>query len=192
MKKVVFCIPGNNFSGRFLECWSNLVKQLPDMDVEWRLVRKYHPIVYRVRAECVKVALQQDYDYMMWIDSDVIFSPPQFKRLLDLDEDIVSGLYLTYKNSNVYDLSTKYACIDIDGNEMDRFETKSGLTEVRANGMGWMLVKKGVFESIQNPFDPIGAHGEDIAFQLKAKENGFKSIVDPTIVVGHEKTFVMR
>ena len=192
MTKVVFCIPGNNFSGRFLECWTNLVKYLPTIDVEWSLVRKYHPIVYRVRAKCAELALQQDYDYMMWIDSDVIFTPQQFERLLKIDEDIISGLYLTYKNSSLYDLSTKYACVDLNGNEMDRFQTGSGLTEVKANGMGFMLVKNGVFESIQNPFDPIGAHGEDIAFQLKAKDNGYKSLVDSSIVVGHEKTFVMR
>jgi hypothetical protein len=35
-----------------------------------------------------------DYDYMMWIDSDIIFTPQQFQRLLDHNQDIVSGLYL--------------------------------------------------------------------------------------------------
>ena len=34
--------------------------------------------------------------------------------------------------------------------------------------------------------------GEDIIFQLKAKEQGFKSLVDTSIIVGHEKTYILR
>ena len=37
---------------------------------------------------------QLDYDYIMWIDSDILFTPEQFVRLLSHDVDIVSGLYL--------------------------------------------------------------------------------------------------
>ena len=34
----------------------------------------------------------------------------------------------------------------------------SELIEVKGNGMGWMLVKKGVFESIDKPFDHQSQH----------------------------------
>ena len=77
---------------------------------------------------------------------------------------------------------------------MNRFsyQGQEGLIQVRANGMGFMLVKKGIFESLENPFDMGMRKGEDIVFQTKALEKGFKSYVDPSIFVGHEKTFVMR
>ena len=61
--------------------------------------------------------------------------------------------------------------------------------------MGWMLVKKGVFEKINQPFystEQLGSKGEDIIFQLKAKEQGFKSLVDTSVIVGHEKTYILR
>ncbi|MBD3393020.1 MAG: hypothetical protein GF418_13005 [Chitinivibrionales bacterium] len=35
-----------------------------------------------------------EYDYVMWIDADVLFTPEQFERLLKHDRDIVSGVYL--------------------------------------------------------------------------------------------------
>ena len=41
-------------------------------------------------------------------------------------------------------------------------------------------------------FDMEMNKGEDIVFQIKALEKGFKSYVDPSIFVGHEKTFIMR
>ena len=58
--------------------------------------------------------------------------------------------------------------------------------------MGWMLVKRGVFESIKKPFDLTLEKGEDIVFQIKAKEQGYKSYVDTSVIVGHEKSFIMR
>jgi len=36
---------------------------------------------------------QLDYDYMLWIDSDIIFTVEQFDKLLSHQADIVSGLY---------------------------------------------------------------------------------------------------
>jgi hypothetical protein len=35
-----------------------------------------------------------DYDYMLWIDSDIIFKPEDFIKLLQMEVDIASGLYL--------------------------------------------------------------------------------------------------
>ena len=72
-------------------------------------------------------------------------------------------------------------------------EANGELINVRANGMGWMLVKKGVFEKIDYPwFGMINHHGEDLSFQLRAKDAGFDSYVDTSIIVGHEKEVVLN
>ena len=126
-----------------------------------------------------------------------IFEPHNFKQLIGHKLDIVSGLYLCQKTPGIYDIPQEYACVDENGKRFNRFEYEGTreLKEVRANGMGWMLVKKGVFEKIKNPFysdEGLGHMGEDIVFQLKAKEQGFKSLVDTSVVVGHEKTYILR
>ena len=195
--KVVFCIPGREFSCNFLKSWSKLIKELPSMDIEWELVNLYMPIVYQARQRCLEKALQFDYDYIMWIDSDIVFEPYNFKQLISHELDIVSGLYLCQKTPGIYDIPQEYACVDENEKRFNRFEYEGTreLKEVRANGMGWMLVKKGVFEKIEYPFysnEGLGHIGEDIVFQIKAKEQGFKSMVDTSVIVGHEKTYILR
>ena len=194
--KIIFCIPGSSMSKNFFRCWSELIKELPSMDIEWELITEYYPYVHIVRNKIVKKALKKDYDHLMWLDNDIDFTVEDFKQLLSHSEecDIVSGVYLAQKTYGIYDIPSDFACVDMEDKRLNRFDYqgKPGLVQVRANGMGFMLVKKGVFESIENPFDMGMRKGEDIVFQTKALEEGFKSFVDPTIFVGHEKTFVMR
>ena len=192
--RIIFCIPGKNFSGHFLKSWSKLINELQSMDIEWNLVTLYHPIVYQARLKCLNRAVENNYDYLMWIDSDMVFEPFDFKQLLSHDEDIVSGLYMIQKTAGIYDIPDEYACVGLNGNKFNRFEYEGTrkLVQVRANGMGFMLVKKGVFESIDKPFDLTLEKGEDIVFQIKALEQGYKSYVDTSVILGHEKSFIIR
>ena len=210
--KIVFCIPGKTFSDKFLKCWTNLIKYLSSIDIEWELVSKYSPIIHEVRRLSINDAINKDYDYIMWIDSDIIFTPVDFEKLLSHDVDIVSGLYLVKSGDDIQQHESIYACIGMNDEkikkwEIDRyievgnntpiqynFNTNSlnELIEVKGNGMGWMLIKKGVFEKIDNPFDSKISIHEDLAFQTKALKEGFKSYVDPSIQLGHEKLLILR
>ena len=195
--KIIFCVPGSSVSGNFFKCWSNLIKELPSMDIEWELLTEYYPYVHIVRDKIVKKALKKDYDYLMWLDNDIDFTVDDFKKLLSHAKecDIVSGVYLAQKTYGIYDVPSDFACVDINGNRLNRFDYQGqeGLVHVRANGMGWMLVKKGVFEKVDYPwFGMINHHGEDLSFQLRAKDAGYDSYVDTSIIVGHEKEVVLN
>ena len=131
----------------------------------------------------------------MWIDSDIVFKPEHFFKLLEHDKDIVSGLYLKKpQTDSMADIPTSFACfVDDDYRNLMTHEANGELINVRANGMGWMLVKIGVFEKIDYPwFGMINHHGEDLSFQLRAKDAGFDSYVDTSIIVGHEKEVVLN
>ena len=207
--KVVFCIPGNNFSNRFLKCWTNLTKELHKRDIEYELINEYIPNIYQVRGLLLGANHQygptqhpwqgkKDYDYIMWIDSDQVFEPNDFFKLLEHDKDIVSGLYLRKpQGDTLNDVPIEFACFNENGKRLYTNEVNGELIKVWSNGMGWMLVKKGVFEKIEYPwFGPIieglGFHGEDVSFQLRAKDVGFDSNVDTSIIVGHEKEVVLK
>ena len=215
--KVIFCIPGNNFSNGFLKCWTNLTKELHKRDIEYELINEYTPNIYQVRGLLLGASIQygptqhpwqgkKEYDYIMWIDSDQVFEPEHFFKLLKHDKDIVSGLYLSKpKEDGLEAIPTLFSCI-IDDHEAGgaprnlwTHEINGELIKVRANGMGWMLIKKGVFEKIDYPWfypvhtnDGVGIHGEDISFQIRAKDVGFDSYVDTSIIVGHEKEVVLN
>jgi GT2 family glycosyltransferase len=151
-----------------------------------------------------------DYDYVMWIDSDIVFTPEHFFKLLEHDKDIVSGLYMMNDN-------THYATVeDWDDNHfiekghfqfLDRemVQAKEGkLFKADYTGFGWMLTKKGVFESLEYPwFQPMWTEYnidgklirdftmEDVAFCQMIKQKGFDVWIDPNIIVGHEKMMVL-
>ena len=207
--KVIFCIPGNSFSNRFLKCWTNLTRELHKRGIEYELLSQYIPNVYQVRSLLLgadrKFGQYQEpwqgkknYDNIMWIDSDQVFEPNDFFKLLEHDKDIVSGLYLRKpQGDTLNDIPIEFACFNEDGKRLYTNEVNGELIKVWSNGMGWMLIKKGVFEKIEYPwFGPIvtglGFHGEDVSFQLRAKDVGFDSYVDTSIVVGHEKEVVLK
>ena len=121
--KIIFCIPGREFSNRFLQCWTNLIKHLESKEIEWELVNKYSPIVYLARLNCIKEAIKRDYDYIMWIDSDIFFKPTDFDRLLSHEKDIVSGLYFQQTTNSIYDIPDNYACVGLDGEMINRYNT---------------------------------------------------------------------
>jgi hypothetical protein len=81
---------------------------------------------------------------------------------------------------------------------------KKDLFPVAYTGFGWMLMKKGVFESLEYPwFQPIWKEYEhngkqireftmeDVAFCDLIQRKGYQIFIDPEIVVGHEKMMVL-
>jgi hypothetical protein len=102
---VIFCIPGQTFSINFLRKWSRLLQWCEQNAVNYGCSFEYDPIIYNARNRCLKGEVEKgkkqmpfdgkiDYDYTMWIDSDILFEPEDFQRLLSNQKDIVSGLYL--------------------------------------------------------------------------------------------------
>ena len=217
--RIVFCMPGRSYSGKFLQSWSTLMVELQSAGIQFAISQKYDPVIYYARNRCLGGDLlkgdkqlpfqgQTDYDYMMWIDSDIIFKPEHFFKLLQHDEDIVSGLYM------MTDLK-HYATVENwdeeyfkkHGNfpfiERTDWIGRKGLVSVDYTGFGWMLVRQGVFESIQYPwfrpewkefpFEPPVREftSEDVSWCHLAKQQGWTINVDPEIVVGHEKLMII-
>jgi hypothetical protein len=221
MKKVIFALPGREFSGRFLQCWTELVYACLQNGIQPVMSQHYSPLLYYVRNMCLggdnlrgidqtPFGGQLDYDYIMWIDSDVVFTPDHFFKLLQDDKDIASGLYMMADN-------THYATVEDWDDEFflkhghfqflnrEMVQAKQGkLFTADYTGFGWVLIKKGVFESLQYPwFQPVwteyNINGkivrdftmEDVAFCKMIKEKGYDVWIDPSVIVGHEKMVVL-
>lgn len=221
---IVFCLPGRTFSNKFLMSWSELLMNLFRMGFQIRISQKYTSNVYYVRNMClggdVMRGIHQkpfdgklDYDYIMWIDSDTVFTTEQFLTLLKHDKPIVSGLYLmdgghNYATVKDWDLNyfRKHSSFQfLSPKSIDEWKDKNPgkLMEVEYTGFGFILCKKGVFESLKYPwFSPIFERkiskdvvdfcSEDVSFCKKVLKKGYKIYIDPTIVVGHEKTIVYQ
>jgi len=193
--RVVFCLPGNNYSRGFFDSWLKLVMYLKANGIEAVASTAGGSNVSKVRERCVRPLKpgtlhpkepffgEIDYDYIMWIDSDIIFQPEDFAKLLERDLEIVAGLY------NATD--GNFACRVVDDAEG---ATKQVIEPVEAEwvGMGFMLIKRGVLEMIEPPwFQTTVVDGqfvtEDIYFCMMARKAGFKIYVDPEVTVRHLK-----
>lgn len=216
--RVIFCLPGKSYSGNFLMSWTALLNECLRRGIDIILSQRHNSNVYYVRAQCLGAGVLRGrhqkpfdgkipYDYIMWIDSDQTFEPNQFFKLLSNKKDICGGLYLMDGGREfpvVKEWDTQY--FEKEGTfkfltPMD-FPPDRSLMEVVYTGFGFLLVKYGVFESIEYPwFEPqmvtIGENisdfaSEDVSFCLKARKAGFKIHVDPTVIVGHEKSQILH
>lgn len=213
--KIIFCLPGPSFSSNFLMSWGELLISLQKNGIDFQVSPAQDAVVYYVRNKCLGGEVRRgrnqkpfggkiDYDYLMWIDSDIVFRPEDFYRLLKHGKDICAGLYMMDGGKNfavVEDWDTEF--FKKNGYfrfmDADRAKKVNGLLEVDYSGFGWMLIKKGVFESLEYPwfqpvFHTIGEcydfSSEDVSFCKRIKEKGYKIHVDTTIRVGHEKKII--
>ncbi len=102
---IVFCLPGASFSGKFLQAWSQLLVWCTGNGITPILCQYSNPNVYFVRNMCLGADVMRgpqqkpfngtlNYDYLMWIDSDVLFTVEQFARIVKHGADILSAVLL--------------------------------------------------------------------------------------------------
>jgi GT2 family glycosyltransferase len=157
------------------------------------LTMKSGALIYAARDSMAITAIQNEYDYVFWMDSDMQFPADALTRLLrvmtEKDLDIVTGLY--FRRIPPYS-PVLFDKLEINGVEADYSEFQSipdGLFEVGGCGFGCVLMKTDVFFDVQSKFEqmfsPIGRNGEDVAFCWRARQCGYKIWCDPSVECGH-------
>jgi len=211
------CLPGNNFSDNFMKCIIDLVSWAHTSGAGHQLRFSFASScnIYYVRNMCLGASVMRGkdqkpfdgeyYDYILWIDSDQIFKPADLERLLSRDLDVVGGLYLMaggVQYAAVKDWDKKFFKKHGSFNFLTPKDASHTLApiEVSYTGFGFLLVKHGVFESLEYPWfrqrmikigDMQDACMEDVYFCLTAKEAGYNVHVDPTVIIGHEKKDIL-
>ena len=176
-KKIIFCIPGKSFSTNFLSSWSETLLELTKRGHQCFMANR-NGSPWFVRNIClggnsIRGKQQQpydgkvDYDFIVWLNNDIVFTVEQVNQLLDRMRDeekmVVGGA--VPEGENEFDLIDK-------GNwnfqyfmEHGRFKpfTRSDLVmkrdelfEVDHVSMNFVCMRKGVLESIEYPwFKPL-------------------------------------
>ena len=216
MVKIVFCLPGKDYSREFLLSWSDLIMQAGAKGHNIMISQQYSSVVHFARAKCMggdalKGPDQKpfqgavDYDVMMWIDSDMVFKPEDFFKLLESPHDVTAGLYMTEN-------MTEFPVVK-DWNE-DYFLKKGSFKFLRPDdiigapqyvpvayaGMGWMMIRKGAVEDLKYPWfwspvqqigDLVDMNSEDVALCRSLNAAGHQVHIDTTIRVGHQKSLII-
>ena len=230
-RTIVFCIPGETFSNEFLRSWTEIFAFCMMNNITPIMSNASDNNWYSLRNKClmsnvINGITQQpfqgklDYDYIMWINSNMIFNVEMFKKLLAHNRDIVSGLYLS-KDIQRYEVITKldkdylykngdYERLSRDNlNERKNKQNNMGLPpvlDVDYCGMGFMLLKKGVLEKFQYPWfkpslttlqDGSGNillqdyNNDEFYFCMRCKDLGFNIYVDTEVIVGCQKNIIL-
>lgn len=213
---IIACIPGNKFSSEFFIRWTIFLQYCQKRGINIILSQQYSCNIYYVRNMCLGANVTRgknqkpfdgkiDYDYLLWIDSDIIFNPEHFEKLIKYNKDIISGLYrmenyVQFAAVKQWDEEyfKKHGGFEFLTDES--IKEQKELISVAYTGFGFMLIKKGVFEKFEYPWfrphwqqigDAVDFSMEDAGFCLDAKNLGYNIWVDPTVIVGHEKIKIL-
>ena len=136
-----------------------------------------------------------DFDYVLWLDSDMVFSQDlliRMKKVMDDNNlDFLTGLY--YRRQPPYS-PVLFDTLEINGTggctwtDFEEVPTE-GLFKVGGCGFGAVLIKTDVLFDVQakygNMFQPIANMGEDLSFCWRARQCGYDIWCDPSIELGH-------
>ena len=150
-------------------------------------------LIYESRNALAMSALEMKADLVLWLDSDIVFSPDLLERLLaDISSgrDIVTALYFSrqYPYPPVIYSKTGFE------NDKPVCETyhdypSDTVFKVEGCGFGAVLMKTRVLADINSRFDnffaPLIGFGEDLSFCIRARECGYDIWCDSGIRTGH-------
>jgi len=213
---IIFCLPGREYSREFLLAWSDLMVQVAAKGHTFSISQNYSSVVHFARAKCLGGDVlkgpdqkpfqgQIDYDVMMWIDSDIVFKPDDFFRILESPHKVTSGVYMMEDMQHIAAVKDwneeyfkKYGTFKFL--RSDDIVGVSTYMKVAYAGMGWMLIHKGVVENLKYPWfhsdlqkvgDLVDMSSEDVAFCRALEAAGHPVHLDTKLRVGHQKKMII-
>ena len=183
--KILLAIPTSRYIET--ECIESLFAMERTGQVEMLIPRSYSVDVGR--NIIAKYAQENGFDYILWVDSDMIIPRNTLVKLLSHDKDVVSGVY-SYKVLNNDEVVAKKFMdeerTDYGNLKIKAIQNSSGLIEVDGFGFGCVLTKVSMFDKIPFPwFIYTQDMGEDIFFCRKAQNEGYKLWLDTDVICGH-------
>ena len=164
-KSILIATPmyGGMCTGHYTIATINTINNLRERKVEAFLANLMNEsLITRARNELVRMFLKNtDCTHLMFVDADMYFEADAVGRLLDADRDIVCALY----PKKEIDWDRVRQAVHMDRKDLSYYASqfvlnlphgktkveldKDGLLEVRHAGTGFMLIKREVFEKLE-------------------------------------------
>ncbi len=149
-------------------------------------------LVYIARERIVEIAIKNGYEYLLFADSDMVWTNWHIEQLLKADKDIVTGLAFMRKPPYAPCVH-KVMKLGEAGEKIEKLldETmwEEGLQQVEGCGLAFCLIKVDVLRELRklntNLFHPYAGYGEDLTFCIKARRAKREIWCDPQVQVGH-------
>jgi hypothetical protein len=151
------------------------------MGIETHLFFDASTILINQRESLIKQAIEVGSEWVLWLDSDMMFPPSVLMRLLAHNEDLVGCNYM--KRS--YPFKTVAFTDTSDWENWIPIQYSNELVEAEAVGMGCILMKTALFKELQKPYFEYTYQpktedwgGEDFTLFKKFNKLGHKLKID--------------
>jgi len=190
--KIGICVPLYNVvpASFFINFVNRLYEFQNQEKYDVQIYMRASTIVDKARNDLVKMALNDNCDYVFFIDSDTLIPKNALNTLLNMNQDIVSGLYFSKGKPYLPVARLK------DGEKhsfLEDFEFND-IMEVQGVGMGCCLIKTDVFKNMEFPYFKLEWRkhegvdyqiAEDLYFCDEAIKKGHKIYLNTGIVCPH-------
>ncbi len=136
-----------------------------------------------------KYAIENNYDYFLNLDQDIIPPKDIIERLLKHKEKIVTAIYFNpIRLPLTGEVKLRPVVGVMEGTKI-RFlkpeEMNKGLREVDVCGSGCIIMHREVLEKVEFRYNKESDGFDDVMFVYDAKQNGYKVYADTSLLVKH-------
>ena len=155
-------------------------------------------LIYDARNSLARQAINEGFDRMLWLDSDMEFETDLMERLAaDMDEgrDFVAGIYFKRKAPVSPVVYSEIGHMEVENGGIRPYALpyedypKDQIFTCKGVGFGGCMLSvnmlKAVVDKYGLPFSPILGFGEDLSFCARARELGFELYCDSRVKLGH-------
>ena len=153
----------------------------------------YDSLVQRARNDLVKIAIDENFDDLIFIDADQEWDPAWVFKLLDYDKDVIAGTVIKKSDQPAFNVKALKDGVKLDGE----------LAEVDCVGTGFMRISKNALKQVWDASEEYTNEGktcrmvfdikvvdgelvsEDNVFCRKWHDLGGKVYIDPSMTCNH-------
>ena len=187
--KVFIAVPSMDSVPAFFAQSLALLQRDCDVQIGWEV----GSLVYHARNNLARQALKSDADWVLWLDSDMVFAPDTLRRMLkvckDNDIDFLTAVCFRRKPPYTPCLFDRLEKVDKGASYTALMSVPEGLFKVGGCGFAGVLMSSDVLLSVQSKFgrmfDPMDGFGEDVSFCWRARQCGYDIWCDSSIEFGH-------
>jgi len=193
-KIAIACRVGQRPDAEFFRCWTRLLLcGLRDGDVVLTPVVEMQ--AHYAADSLARGFLRTDCDSILFIDDDMIFQNSDLDKMRDdrdgKDYDALMGLCLSRKPPHKAIIMKNH---EGGGFDVHAIPEKDAMVSVGIVGLGFTLIRREVFEDMQEPYFYFGekGDGEDAMFSINAKKKGFCLGVNTRVQIGHRFPMIVK
>ena len=206
---LIICTPGHSLMSDYVKSLLATAQVLSQKGITWAWSNDYASHVADAREITLSGNRNNDitntkplegkvtYDKILWIDSDMAWTPEDVTKVYESDKDVVSGAYMQSNGSVMaFDklLGKSYMHNEV-------LEMKEPV-RIATAGFGFICFKSGIFEKMSRPwFQMVPTSleidgkqydfpimGEDMSLCKRVTDMGFEIWLDPSVKLIHHKT----